>query len=195
MGHSSIICSSSGIVGALMYSNHHRVVLRASMSTRCAMMDAEERWCDMTATLNDDTRASVRARMESIPEALSPELVERMRDDRRGDGRIRIVRATEMRCAVRSALVISPASGDLPMCAMSRRSSIRQLITDMQVRPRSSASGLMMISPAAACTCSSLLASRAISALHSGSTAISSKPSGSATIWDTRRLDMRANGA
>ena len=36
----------------------------------------------MTATLNDDTRASVRARMESIPEALSPELVERMRDDR-----------------------------------------------------------------------------------------------------------------
>lgn len=36
----------------------------------------------MTATLNGDTRARVRARMESIPEALSPELVERMRDDR-----------------------------------------------------------------------------------------------------------------
>ena len=55
----------------------------------------------MTATLNDDTRASVRRAWNRYRRPFRPSSLNACETIGRGDGRIRIVRATEMRCAVR----------------------------------------------------------------------------------------------
>ena len=130
---------------------------------------------DSTDTLD---RARVRARMDSIPEVLSPELIERMRDDR-ARGWVNPYRADD-----RDALRREDRPGDV--ASIWRPAYVRDVEKIIHTPA---------YNRGAACTSSSSPASRAISATRSVSTATSSRRSASVTTWGTRPSGTPASAA
>ena len=121
--------------------------------------------------INQQT-AAIKARMDRIPAALSPELVERIAADRASGvvnpyrcGDDQVIRRVDR--AADEGTLMRPAS-----CAIPKRFCICPHTRVMQAKRRSSVFAATMTCRVAACTCSLSRASRAISDVLWGSTAI-----------------------
>lgn len=121
--------------------------------------------------INQQT-AAIKARMDRIPSALSPELVERIAADR-ASGVVNPYRCNDGQVIRRVDRAADQARSCVrPLCAMPKRFSICLRTPDTPAKLRFSAFAATMICRVVACTCNLFRASHVISVAPWGSTAI-----------------------